>query len=154
MSMKKLYRSRKDKVIAGVCGGLADYLEVDPTLVRLIFIVVACINGVGLLLYFVMMIVVPKEKVEYGGDAIRPDEEAKPEAEAQDVIHDVRESGRDADSADARTARHSRSYWIGFSLIALGVYFFVIPYLPAFKLEYLLGVALVVLGIYVIGRRV
>jgi len=56
---RRLYRSHRDKMIAGVCGGVAEYLNVDPTLVRLGFVVLALINGAGILLYLVMAIVVP-----------------------------------------------------------------------------------------------
>jgi phage shock protein C len=57
---KRLYRSRRDRQIAGVCGGLAEYFDVDPTLVRLIFVVIALMGGPGLILYIIMAIVVPE----------------------------------------------------------------------------------------------
>ncbi len=59
--VKRLYRSRSDRMIAGVAGGLAQYLNVDPTLVRLGFVVLSLAGGPGLLLYIVMWIVVPEE---------------------------------------------------------------------------------------------
>ncbi|RUR14874.1 PspC domain-containing protein [Legionella septentrionalis] len=58
---KKLYRSRKDKMIAGVCGGLAEYFNMDPTLMRLIFIVFLLLGGCAFLVYIIMWLVVPKE---------------------------------------------------------------------------------------------
>jgi phage shock protein C len=62
METKKLYRSRTDKMIAGVCGGLGQYLSVDPTLIRLIFVLLLLLGvGSGLLIYLIMMIVVPLE---------------------------------------------------------------------------------------------
>jgi phage shock protein C len=57
---KRLYRSRSERMIAGVCGGLAEYFGIDPTLVRLAFIV-ALFYGPGPLAYLIMMIVVPEE---------------------------------------------------------------------------------------------
>jgi phage shock protein C len=57
---KRLKRSN-DKMIAGVCGGLANYFDMDPTLVRLAFAVVAIFGGTGILAYLVMWIIVPKE---------------------------------------------------------------------------------------------
>ena len=57
----KLTRSRTDHMIGGVCGGLASYLGVDPTLVRLVFVLLAMGNGAGVLIYFVLWIVVPRE---------------------------------------------------------------------------------------------
>ena len=58
---KKLYRSRTDKKIAGVCGGLARYLNVDPTVVRLIWAIVAVCGGAGLLAYLICALVIPEE---------------------------------------------------------------------------------------------
>ncbi len=62
MDAKKLYRSRTDKMVAGVCGGLGKYLSIDPTLIRLIFALLVFFGvGSGLLVYLVLMIVVPLE---------------------------------------------------------------------------------------------
>lgn len=62
METKKLYRSRTDKMIAGVCGGLGQYLSLDPTLIRLIFVLLLLLGvGTGLLIYLIMMIIVPLE---------------------------------------------------------------------------------------------
>lgn len=60
--MKHLYRSRKNKVFAGVIGGLGEYFGVDPVLVRLIWLLVLLGTGVipGLIVYVVAMVVVPK----------------------------------------------------------------------------------------------
>lgn len=54
---KRLYRSRKNKVLTGVCGGIGDYFGIDPVIVRLVFI----FTGVGLLAYIVMAIIIPIE---------------------------------------------------------------------------------------------
>lgn len=60
---KKLYRSRKQSMIAGVCGGLAEYFNIDPTWVRLIFILLFFAGGSALLVYIVLWIIVPLEPV-------------------------------------------------------------------------------------------
>jgi phage shock protein PspC (stress-responsive transcriptional regulator) len=62
MEVKKLYRSRTDKMIAGVCGGLAQYLGIDSTLLRLLFALLVVFGiGSGILIYLVLMIIVPLE---------------------------------------------------------------------------------------------
>ncbi len=62
MEGKKLYRSNTDKMIAGVCGGLAQYFGVDSTLIRLIFALLVFLGvGSGILLYIILAIVVPLE---------------------------------------------------------------------------------------------
>jgi len=59
--VKKLYRSRDEKMIAGVCGGLAEYFEIDPTIVRLLFLALLIFGGGGLLIYIIMWIIVPQK---------------------------------------------------------------------------------------------
>ncbi|HPG37309.1 PspC domain-containing protein [Candidatus Saccharibacteria bacterium] len=58
--MKKLYRSRKDKMIAGICGGLGDYFDVDSTLVRVLFLVLV-FSGVWPIVYLLLWLVIPRE---------------------------------------------------------------------------------------------
>jgi phage shock protein C len=59
--MKRLYRSEKDKMIAGVCSGLAEYFNIDPVIIRLIFVLIALPGGVSILVYFLFWILVPKK---------------------------------------------------------------------------------------------
>lgn len=60
---RKLYRSQTDKMLGGVCGGLGDYFNIDATIVRLIFVLLAFIGGNGVLLYLIMWLIVPLEPV-------------------------------------------------------------------------------------------
>ncbi|NLW16867.1 MAG: PspC domain-containing protein [Firmicutes bacterium] len=61
---KKLYRSRRDKSLAGVCGGLADYFGIDVTIIRLIWALAVLVYGTGLLAYIVAAIIIPLEPEE------------------------------------------------------------------------------------------
>jgi phage shock protein C len=61
MEVKRLYRSRNDRIVAGVAGGLAAYLNVDPLFVRIALAVLALINGLGVLLYAALWLLVPNE---------------------------------------------------------------------------------------------
>ena len=56
---KKLYRSNTDKKICGVCGGLAEYLGMDSTIVRLILVLAVLFAGVGVLAYLIAALVIP-----------------------------------------------------------------------------------------------
>ncbi|HLM23141.1 MAG TPA: PspC domain-containing protein [Propionibacteriaceae bacterium] len=56
---RKLYRSRNQRMVAGVCGGLADYFNIDATVIRVLFLVLAVFGGTGLVVYLVMWIIVP-----------------------------------------------------------------------------------------------
>ncbi len=63
MEKRKLYRSESDRMIGGVCGGLGDYLDIDSTLVRIIFVALALMGGPGFLVYLILLIIVPSEEV-------------------------------------------------------------------------------------------
>ena len=75
--MKRLYRSRNEKMIAGVCGGLADYLNVDPTVIRLVFLLLLFAGGGGLFIYIILWVIMPLEPA--GGSGVLEVED-KPEA--------------------------------------------------------------------------
>ena len=56
---KKLYRSRTDRIIAGVCGGLGEYFDTNSNIIRLIFILLVFFHGLGVILYVILLIIVP-----------------------------------------------------------------------------------------------
>lgn len=58
---KKLYRSRSERMVSGVCGGLAEYFDIDPTVVRLLFVAGTLIGGPGLIAYLICMVLMPLE---------------------------------------------------------------------------------------------
>lgn len=60
-SSKILYRSETVKIIGGVCGGLGKYLEIDPSIVRIAFILITLFSGTGILIYIILWIIVPAE---------------------------------------------------------------------------------------------
>lgn len=59
--MNRLYRSESDRILGGVCGGLAQYFDVDPLVTRIVFVLLAMINGLGLLAYLIVWVLVPTE---------------------------------------------------------------------------------------------
>mgnify|MGYP002726999543 FL=1 len=58
---KKLYKSNTNKVIDGVCGGIGEYFNIDPTLVRLAWVVFCALGGSGLLAYIIMALIIPRQ---------------------------------------------------------------------------------------------
>lgn len=62
---KKLYRSRSDRVILGVCGGLGEYFSIDSLIIRLIFVALL-FSGAGLLIYFIFVLLVPSKDEKLG----------------------------------------------------------------------------------------
>lgn len=63
--MKRLYRSKKDRILGGVCAGLGEHLDVDPTVIRLIWAVVSVLSvGTGVIIYVLAWIIIPEEGTE------------------------------------------------------------------------------------------
>jgi len=62
---EKLFRSRKNRILGGVASGLADYLNLDPILVRILFVVISIFNGIGIILYIILWIVIPENSNEF-----------------------------------------------------------------------------------------
>lgn len=60
--MKKLYRSNTDRRIAGVCGGLAEYFDIDPAIIRIVLVVLFLMGGIGLVTYLIFWICIPLRK--------------------------------------------------------------------------------------------
>lgn len=58
--MKRLYRLRNERMICGVCGGIADYFGIDPTLIRLVWVLFGC-TGTGIIAYLLASVIIPEE---------------------------------------------------------------------------------------------
>ena len=74
---KKLYRSKKDKMIAGVCGGIAEYFDVDPTLIRLLTVIFVLLGGAGVVAYIIAWIIIPQTPEQVSDDKFDKKEESK-----------------------------------------------------------------------------
>ncbi len=71
MQGKRLFRSRNDRMIGGVAGGLANYFNIDPLFVRLGFVLLALLNGTGIVVYLALWLLIPNE------DSVAPDARAQ-----------------------------------------------------------------------------
>jgi len=90
---KKLYRSKKDRMIAGVCGGIAEYFDVDPTLIRLLTVIFVLLGGAGVICYIIAWIIIPKNPGQVYDDKFDKREESKEKIkkEAEEVVEEVKE---------------------------------------------------------------
>lgn len=59
--MNKLYRSKRNRILAGVCGGIGEYFSVDPTIVRLLWLLISITGGAGVIAYIIAWIIIPEE---------------------------------------------------------------------------------------------
>jgi phage shock protein C len=62
--IKKLYRSRSDRIVGGVCGGLGKYLSIDPTVIRILYVLFALTGGSGIFIYLILLLIIPEEPWE------------------------------------------------------------------------------------------
>mgnify|MGYP000756196460 FL=1 len=60
MGDKRLYKSSENSMLCGVCGGMAEYFDIDPTLVRLAWVILTCFGGAGIWAYIIAAIIIPK----------------------------------------------------------------------------------------------
>ena len=112
--MKRLYKSRKNKVIDGVCGGIAEYFDVDPVLVRIIFVLFLFLGGAAVIAYIVGMIIMPKAPLAA---------EQKTEAPAEKVSHH-QETARELEQPKPKRAGPTAgALIIGIAVIILGGFF-------------------------------
>lgn len=139
---KKLYRSRENKVISGVCGGIAEYFNVDATLIRLLWAVAVLLGGTGIIAYILCIIIIPE------APAKRADQET--------VILEESEDGETTDIAESGE-KHEGTHWIGFAFIAVGVFFFARRLFWWLNIDFVWELfwpaILVVFGLYLILRK-
>ena len=112
MTGKRLYRSRKDRVLWGVAGGLAEYLDVDPVLVRVGFVLLAFAWGITVVAYIILAIAVPSEPMSTAESV--PEDEPRPEV---DVVSRVETEG---DRQREEEVRRRRRYILGGGLVIVG----------------------------------
>ena len=70
MKVKKLYRSRENAMLAGVCGGIGEYFDIDPTLVRLAWVVLGFCGGVGIWAYIIAALIIPQRPQYIEGETV------------------------------------------------------------------------------------
>lgn len=146
---ERLYRSGQEKMIGGVCGGLAAYFRIDVTLVRLLALLTLFMGGAGFLAYLVMWIVVPLDpdyQVGYsrqysrGADTI-----------INDIVNDVEEAAQNLKKGNE--SGRERTKLAGGFLILLGILFLLDQWFPVwFSLSKMWPLVLIVLGFAIIWR--
>jgi phage shock protein C len=90
--LRKLYRSRENKILAGVCGGLGEYFQIDPVIIRLLWIVLSLVWGFGVILYIIAIFIIPPQPQgnRYSDEHL----EETPENERHNVSHNLEDEDR------------------------------------------------------------
>jgi phage shock protein C len=129
--VKRLYRSRNDKMIAGVCGGIAEYFDIDPVIVRLVTVLLLFANGIGLIMYIIAWIFVPEN----------PEQQSTKKTKAEKVFKRIASHPRDG------------SVLLGMVLLVIGGLLLIKNLFSWFDFAYVWAFGLVILGIYMLMRR-
>ena len=140
---KKLYRSRKDKMIAGVAGGLAEYFDLDVVLFRLMFVLLVLFGGGGVLAYVILWIVAPQEPLVtvFTDQGTAPNQDSGTQPEAADTV---------SESKSTPSAGSNASLFAGITLIVIGLLFLANRMLPWFRFEEFWPLILIIGGVLIL----
>ena len=142
---KKLYRSVTDKMIGGVAGGLAEYFEIDPVIVRLLFVLAVIFGGSGILAYIILWIVIPQRPY-----IITPFNSQK-EAQSTESKSDENKSESESKMNSFAVKPHNnKTVFAGAFLIVLGGLFLLDNFVPHFRFSHFWPLVLIGLGIAII----
>jgi phage shock protein PspC (stress-responsive transcriptional regulator) len=133
---KRLYRSHTEKMIGGVCGGLAEYFDIDPVFIRILFVVAVFAGGSGFLAYVLCWIIVPQQPY---GTPVSPTTSAPQEGQAQPAHI-------------PEPTNHKGSMTAGIVLIIIGGLFLLDNFLPHFHFRDFWPILMILLGIAILSR--
>jgi phage shock protein C len=141
----RLSRSRSDYMIGGVCGGLGRYFKIDPTLVRLAFVLLTLAGGSGVLVYFILWIVMPREDIP----------NMQTNMDSQEFSRRANLMGQEMQQMVTQPNTRAVKF-IGIALVVLGIVYLVqnlnIPWLMWFNDRLLWPVLIIVVGGLLLAR--
>lgn len=141
---RTLYRSRTDSVISGVSGGLGKYLDIDPVIFRILFVVLTFLAAGGLIAYIIFWIVMPEEPIDYY--------KTNTHFKQTDTMENENEDYRNKPYYNK--PRNDGGLVVGVILIALGGLFLLDRLLPRINFGDLWPVMLIIVGILIIATQV
>ncbi len=143
MQKQKLYRSSTDNVLGGVCGGIANHLDVDSTIIRLIVVATALFGGAGVVFYIIALFIIPIEPYR---EAIRHTYEEGTSIEGETIEDQI-----ESELTDKRDNTNS-SKALGGILIFVGLFLFVNIWFPYINWGKLIPFVFVLGGLYLLIR--
>jgi phage shock protein PspC (stress-responsive transcriptional regulator)/uncharacterized integral membrane protein len=148
----RITKSKTDHVIDGVCGGLAEYSGIDSLLVRLAFVALMFINGIGILLYIILMIIMPK------AETLDKSPKETIQENVQEIGERVKQAGEGLGTTFSKKAEEKHSnhaVWFGILLILIGVIFLLknLNLIRWFDSDLLWPIIIICIGAWLLIRR-
>lgn len=143
-----LYKSRTNKVFAGVCGGVAEYFKADPTLIRLAWALAFFVGGTGFILYILAMIIMPDGPGAPAGKANLSNQTELPAGE-QSKDQAVQPN---QPVTNGRNGESKRQQILGLALVAIGGFFLLEKIFPFFHIGSWWPLILIILGVFVLFK--
>ncbi|HOV92337.1 MAG TPA: PspC domain-containing protein [Candidatus Kapabacteria bacterium] len=144
--MKIVQRSRNHRIVAGVCGGLGEYFDIDPVFIRLLFVIVSFFYGIGVVAYIVLWIIIPSTPME---SAYMTSE--NPSNPHSDYDNKSTENIEVEDDSNIRNKNTQQvRIFIGSILLLIGVLILLNELVPNIKGELIWSFILIILGIFLI----
>jgi phage shock protein PspC (stress-responsive transcriptional regulator) len=145
MERKKLTRSNSDYLIAGVCGGLAEYFGIDPIIIRLVWLLIILAGGAGVVAYIVAWIIIPEETT------------AKKTPEILEKADDIAEKvnrGIEKNSTKKSRKGNSPVEVLGYLLVVFGIIAIIENFYPRFGLENFWPILIIIFGLSMVAKSV
>jgi len=143
---KKLFRSKQDKVIGGVCGGIAEYFKIDPVWVRLIAVLLIFFDGIGILFYIIAWIIMPEN----------PNQQETKKTKAQEVVNKAVTSIKSHKKVHKKPKKKKHSGGssiLGIIITIIGIGLLMRNLFDWFNIQYIWPSLLIIIGLYYVFRR-
>ncbi|MGM0602647.1 MAG: PspC domain-containing protein [Bacillota bacterium] len=178
---KRIYRSRDDRIIAGICGGLADYFNIDATLIRLAFVFIFIFQGIGLIAYLIAWFIIPEkpeEKIQQEHYYLPAEKKFENNEKGADNFQSANYQSDDIQEGDRQTENDNDEYYqtenrqnddshieknnisgernktLGIILIILGSIFLIDIWIPEFYWQKYWPVFLIAAGLLILYKGV
>lgn len=150
-TQNRLYRSEKNRIIAGVCSGLGEYFHIDPNLIRIVFVLLALMQGAGIIIYLLLWILVP----EQSGKSIISQQSFKKNLD--EIIDRTKTFAQNIhlNQPSNTPLRNDSKYYFAILLVILGFYFLLDNFgiFNNLNLSLYWPVILIILGLILILRK-
>jgi phage shock protein C len=144
MGSKQLHRSNTNRVIAGVCGGLAEYFEIDPAVLRILFVLFTFFGGSGVLLYIVMWIIMPSGETKVLSKEGLSNTVVEMKSRATEIVQGFNSTDKSKDKK-----------WLSIFLVALGAMFLVrnLGFFDLFNIDKMWPLILILIGLALLYKK-